>query len=207
LRALEKKSTAYPKQKRNSKSLVRKTKMGCCQSDCCNSVPPDPWLVGIWISEDATNRTNLLANHYYEKKTTMYGCSRLKRSSFYKPCSGAVLEVSPSGYVNYIEMENVTTMFLYSGPINDWNGQDNTWLGCCAGKCCCCPRGCVHFDVEIQSQSTSKAYPAKIRVNGRIMTKSSCIPVVKASPIEDGYQSPPPQNSYYASQYLHRKRS
>lgn len=191
------------KQKRNQIKITCKTTMGCCQSDCCKAVPPDPSLVGIWMSEDATNRTNLLANHNFEKKTTMYGCSRLKRTSFYKPCSGAVLEVSPSGYVNYIEMDDVLCRFMYSGPINDWNGQDNTWLGCCAGKCCCCPRGCVHFDVEIPS-STSRVYPAKIRVNGRIMTKSAYIPVVVATPIE---QTPPPQNSYYTSQYLHRKKS
>lgn len=158
--------------------------MGCCQSDCCKSIPPDPWLVGIWISEDASNKTNLLANHNYEKKTTLYGCSKLKRTSFYKPCSGAVLEVSPTGYVNYIEMDGMTARLMYSGPINDWNGQDNTtWLGCCAGKCCCCPKGCVHFDVEIPS--ISRAYPTNIRVNGRMMAKSEHIPVVVASPIAD----------------------
>ncbi|KAK1742876.1 hypothetical protein QTG54_006473 [Skeletonema marinoi] len=179
--------------------------MGSCQSDCCKSIPPDPWLVGIWISEDATNRTNLLANHNYEKKTSMYGCSKLKRTSIYKPCTGAVLEVSPTGYINYIEMEDVTARLMYSGPINDWNGQDNTWLGCCAGKCCCCPKGCVHFDVEIPS--TSRAYPTNIRVNGRIMTKSACIPVALATPIENRYQSPTPQNSYNASKYLHHKAS
>lgn len=155
--------------------------MGCCQSDCCKSIPPDPWLVGIWVSEDASNKTNLLANHNYEKKT-LYGCAKLKKNMFYKPCSGAVLEVSPSGYVNYIEMEGMTARSMYSGPINDWNGQDNTWLGCCAGKCCCCPKGCVHFDVE-QIPTTSRAFPTVIRVNGRMMTKSEHIPVVVAQPI------------------------
>ena len=154
---------------------------------------------------DLTNRANLLANHNYEKKTSMYGCSKLKRTSIYKPCTGAVLEVSKTGYVNYIEMEDVTARLMYSGPINDWNGQDNTWLGCCAGKCCCCPKGCVHFDVEIPS--TSRAYPTNIRVNGRMMTKSACIPVALATPIENRYQSPTPQNSYYASKYLHQKAS
>lgn len=115
----------------------------------------------------------------------MYGCSKLKRTSFYKPCSGAVLEISPTGYVNYIEMEGVTARLMYSGPINDWNnGQDNntTWLGCCAGKCCCCPKGCVHFDVEIPSTS-SRAYPTNIRINGRMMVKDEHIPVVIAKPI------------------------
>lgn len=166
--------------------------MGCCQSDCCKSIPPDPWLVGIWISEDVSNRTNLLANHNYEKQTRIYGCSKMKNTSFYKPCSGAVLEVSPTGFVNYIEMENVSARLIYSGPINDWNGQDNTWLGFCAGKCCCCPKGCVHFDVEIPS--TSRACPTNIRVNGRVMTKSAVIPLLWPR------QSRPPQNSINSKQ-------
>ena len=192
--------------KRETKITSIYITMGSCQSDSLKSIPPDPLLVGIWISEDATNRTNLLANHNYEKKTSMYGCSKLKRTSVYKPCSGAVLEVSPSGYVNYIEMEETTARLMYSGPISDWNGQDNTWLGCCAGKYCCCPKGCVHFDVEIPS-STSRVYSAKIRVNGRIMSKSAYIPIAVATPIKDMHQTPPSQNSYYVSKYLGHTRS
>ena len=120
--------------------------MGCCESSCCKSMPcPYPRLVGLWISDDATNRSNLLANHDREKRMTQYGCSQWKHEHYYKSCKGAVLEINPAGYVNYIEMDGRCARSVYSGPITDWDGPDGVWIGC--APCFCCQKGCFHFDV------------------------------------------------------------
>lgn len=130
---------------------------------CGHSVPcPDPNLVGLWISDDTTNKSNLIANHEWEKRMTAYGCSKMKSTLYYKPCSGAALEIQASGYVNYIEMDGSWARNIYSGPITSW-GPDGVWTGCCAGcKCCCCPKGCVHFDVILPSEGA----PTKMNAKG-----------------------------------------
>ena len=139
--------------------------MGCCQS-----VPtPNPQLVGLWISTDtlASDVPNLMECHEYEKRTMMYGCAKAKKTHMYKPCSGSVLEISPSGYVRYIEMDGEWAINVYSGPIQNWEGPEGVWSGCCAGCCNCCPKGCVHFDVSIPPVTTLDT----IHVNGREFQK------------------------------------
>ena len=157
--------------------------MGCCQS-----VPtPNPQLVGLWISTDtlASDVSNLMECHEYEKRTMMYGCAKAKKTHMYKPCSGAVLEISPSGYVRYIEMDGTWAMNVYSGPIKNWEGPEGVWSGCCAGCCICCPKGCVHFDVSIPPVTTLDT----IHVNGRDFRKErdqdASIPIATATPVKD----------------------
>lgn len=173
------------KRKATKHETPSKTKaMGCCQSTPC----PDPQYVGLWISDDATNRSNLLENHEYEKVMTPHGCSKGKRACYYKPCRGAVLEVSSSGHVHYLEMEGMWARTIYSGPITSWDGPDGTWTGCCVG-CCCCKKGCIHFDVELPRKGDTR----RILINGRAFSKDgmeesmSMIPIVTATPIVDHY--------------------
>ena len=153
---------------------------------CGSSVPcPYPHLIGLWVSDDVKNKESLLANHEREKQASHYSCEKGKRTSFYKPCNGAVLEIAASGYVNYIEMDGVWAHSIYSGPITNWDGPDGVWTGCCADCCFCCKKGCVHFDVEMPG--------SQIQVNGRIFSKECPteeeememeIPVVLASPVK-----------------------
>lgn len=100
-----------------------------------------------------------------------YGCSKKKRVSAYKDCTGAVLEIGPTGYVRYIEMDGVWAENVYSGPITNWEGPDGAWTGCCVG-CYCCRKGCVHFDVVIPAVCASNDSQIKILVNGRVFSKT-----------------------------------
>lgn len=101
-----------------------------------------------------------------------YGCSKKKRIWSYKPCTGAVLEIDSTGYVRYIEMDGLWAHNLYSGPITNWDGPDGTWTGCCVG-CCCCRKGCVHFDAVIPAPVTNRDTPISIHVNGRNFHKQA----------------------------------
>lgn len=125
-----------------------------------------------------TSQSNLIANHEHGKRTTKYGHSKLRRRSHYKPCSCILLEISEVGYMNCIEMEGSCARSVYSGPITNWDDLDGVWTGCCAGYFCC-PKGCVHFDVDIPCTDA----PSKIHVNGRLLSKftgQEYIPVVTA---------------------------
>ena len=120
--------------------------------------------------------------------TMQYGCSKRKRTSYYKPCNGAVLEINASGYVNYIEMECLWARTVYAGPITDWDAPGGVWTGCCVG-CWFCKNGCVSFDVLV---IPNKAAPENIRVNGILLSKSGQqkgeVPVVVATvPIDHEY--------------------
>ena len=120
---------------------------------------------GLWVSDDVKNKESLLANHEREKQASHYSCEKGKRTSFYKPCNGAVLEIAASGYVNYIEMDGVWAHSIYSCPITNWDGPDGVWTGCCVDCCFCCKKGCVHFDVEMPG--------SQIHVNGRYSPRNA----------------------------------
>lgn len=121
----------------------------------------------------------------------MYGCAKAKKTQMYKPCSGAVLEISPSGYLRYIEMDGDWAMNVYSGPIKNWEGPEGVWSGCCAGCCNCCPKGCVHFDVSIPPVTTLDT----IHVNGRDFQKNkknNNLPTFQAEEGEEDASTPIP---------------
>mmetsp|Transcript_19385 Transcript_19385/g.55791 ORF Transcript_19385/g.55791 Transcript_19385/m.55791 type:complete len:149 (+) Transcript_19385:115-561(+) len=115
------------------------------------------------------------------KRVRWFTDALLKKTQKYKPCSGAVLEISPSGYVRYIEMDGAFAMNVYSGPITNWDGPDGVWTGCCAGSCKCCPKGCVHFDVAIPPVTTLDT----IHVNGRDFKKRNKVPHVLSKEREE----------------------
>lgn len=140
----------------------KESNMGCGQS-----VPPaNAELVGLWISDDATEVHNLLHNFEFECRNAMYKASRVKKSPAFRPCSGAVFELEPGGYARYIEMDRSTAHMVYSGPITDWNGPGGVWLGCCAGNICC-RNGCMHFTADVETRSAG----ISVTINGRKFSK------------------------------------
>lgn len=122
--------------------------MGCGQS----KPPPNPELIGLWVSDDATNVPGLLANFESVCRQDKYKVSIYYSNLVFQTCSGAVLEIEPDGYTRYLEMEGKWARLVYSGPILEWTRPDGVWVGCCAG--CCCPKGCVHFTTFLHTQGT-----------------------------------------------------
>ena len=143
---------------------------------------PYPELVGLWVSDDAKNRSNLLANHEWAKRDMPSGCSKYVQDSNFEECSGSILEVNASGNVRYIEMDGLWALVINAGPITSWDGPGGVWTGPCVG-CCCCEKGCFHFSVVMPYNND----PSKIHVNGRVLTKFmgqeeeiEVIPIVEA---------------------------
>ena len=112
---------------------------------------PNSELVGIWISNDATQVSNLITNYKIEKEVIMRngkGYVKSKTGPHYKSCHGQLMEISENGNVFCIEMSGMWVKSAYSGPITNWNGPDGVWTGCCVG-CLCCPKGMMFFNADI----------------------------------------------------------
>mmetsp|Transcript_16955 Transcript_16955/g.31690 ORF Transcript_16955/g.31690 Transcript_16955/m.31690 type:complete len:186 (-) Transcript_16955:173-730(-) len=164
--------------------------MGSCQS----VPPPNPSLVGLWVSDDATDVPALLHDLKYECYAFPYKCAKGRNyRPFFRPCHGAALEIDDIGHMCYIEMRGRVATEVYSGPITDWGASSSVGSGSAAGVTTTgwtgCLGGCTHFVAMVEPDPSGGV--TALTVNGRHFTRhvpsgtttavATAVPIAQAS--------------------------
>lgn len=150
--------------------------MGCSIGKLVPPIPPD--LVGLWIScSDNTRNKDALLHNFKNilGRYPSYQYAYMKCATFYKACSGSVLEILPDGNVKYLEMKKATgthpspfARIIYSGPITSWDSENGVWTSCYAG---CGRNGIVDFAVDHLERDPKLGHITSLGLNGRSFSK------------------------------------
>ena len=118
--------------------------MGCGSS----RPPPQPELVGMWISCRDDHREELLRQFHlrcqrsaYKLTLKGYTAKAIQLPANNNKIQGTVMNIGNDGWLEYLSIDG-REYTAYAGPITTWT--DTRWVGCCP----CCGRGYGCFSLE-----------------------------------------------------------